>query len=112
MYYQPEIETIKRSELQKLQVKRLKRSIDIALHSPFMLNFRRKGITSDSISIVEDIRKLPFTTKADLRGILSFRTGCYRYEKMSYDCTLQVERPVIRLLYVIHNMISTNGLTE
>lgn len=39
MYYQPEIETIKRSELQKLQVERLKRSIDIALHSPFMLKF-------------------------------------------------------------------------
>ena len=68
MYYQPEIETIKRSELQKLQVKRLKRSIDIALHSPFYAKILgEKGITSDSISTVEDIRKLPFTTKADLR---------------------------------------------
>lgn len=73
MYYQPEIETIKRSELQKLQVKRLKRSIDIALHSPFYAKILgEKGITSDSISIVEDIRKLPFTTKADLREYYPF----------------------------------------
>ena len=73
MYYQPEIETIKRSELQKLQVKRLKRSIDIALHSPFYAKILgEKGITSDSISTVEDIRKLPFTTKADLREYYPF----------------------------------------
>ena len=64
MYYQPEIETIKRSELQKLQVERLKRSIDIALHSPFYAKIlREKGITSDSISTVEDIRKLPSQQK-------------------------------------------------
>ena len=73
MYYQPEIETIKRSELQKLQVERLKRSIDIALHSPFYAKIlREKGITSDSISTIEDIRKLPFTTKADLREYYPF----------------------------------------
>ena len=73
MYYQPEIETIKRSELQKLQVERLKRSIDIALHSPFYAKILgEKGITSDSISTVEDIRKLPFTTKADLREYYPF----------------------------------------
>lgn len=64
MYYQPEIETIKRSELQKLQVERLKRSIDIALHSPFYAKILgEKGNYIRSISTVEDIRKLPFTTK-------------------------------------------------
>ena len=79
MYYQPEIETIKRSELQKLQVERLKRSIDIALHSPFYAKILgEKGITSDSISTVEDIRKLPFTT---FKRILSFRIDRHRHEK-------------------------------
>ena len=73
MYYQPEIETIKRSELEKLQVERLKKSIDIALHSPFYAKILgEKGITSASISTVEDIRKLPFTTKADLREYYPF----------------------------------------
>ena len=73
MYYQPEIETIKRSELEKLQVERLKKSIDIALHSPFYAKILgEKGITSASISTVEDIRKLPFTAKADLREYYPF----------------------------------------
>lgn len=68
LYFQPEIETMKRADLEALQIKRLKESIRIALHSPFYkARFGEKGITPDSIRSLEDIQKLPFTTKNDLR---------------------------------------------
>ena len=66
--FQPEIETMKRADLEALQIKRLKESIRIALHSPFYkARFGEKGITPDSIRSLEDLQKLPFTTKNDLR---------------------------------------------
>lgn len=68
LYFQPEIETMKRADLEALQIKRLKESIRIALHSPFYkARFGEKGITPDSIRSLEDLQKLPFTTKNDLR---------------------------------------------
>lgn len=68
LYFQPEIETMKRADLKALQIKRLKESIRIALHSPFYkARFGEKGITPDSIRSLEDLQKLPFTTKNDLR---------------------------------------------
>ena len=66
--WQPEIEKMPREQLRELQVKKLKESINVALKSPF---YKKKlgdlGITADSIETPEDIRKLPFTTKQDLR---------------------------------------------
>lgn len=68
LYFQPEIETMKRADLEALQIKRLKESIRIALHSPFYkARFGEKVITPDSIRSLEDLQKLPFTTKNDLR---------------------------------------------
>lgn len=68
LYFQPDIETMKRADLEALQIKRLKESIRIALHSPFYkARFGEKGITPDSIRSLEDLQKLPFTTKNDLR---------------------------------------------
>ena len=67
-YWQPELETMPREQLEALQVKKLKESIRIALNSPF---YKKRlgdlGITPDSINGLEDLRKIPFTTKQDLR---------------------------------------------
>ena len=66
--WQPEIEKMPREQLRELQVKKLKESINVALKSPF---YKKRlgdlGITADSIQTPEDIRKIPFTTKQDLR---------------------------------------------
>lgn len=68
-YYQPEIETMSRPELEKLQVERLKKTIEIAMKSPFYGKlYKEKGISPDTIKTIDDIRKLPFTTKEDLRS--------------------------------------------
>ncbi|MBP5366117.1 MAG: phenylacetate--CoA ligase [Bacteroidales bacterium] len=67
-YYQPEIETMSRKDLEALQLERLKWTVAQALKSPFYKKrFGEKGITADSIQSLDDLRKLPFTTKQDLR---------------------------------------------
>lgn len=62
-----------RKELEALQVKKLRQSIEISLRSPF---YKKRlgdlGITPDSIQTIEDIRKIPFTTKQDLRDNYPF----------------------------------------
>lgn len=72
-YFQPEIETMPRQQLENLQVERLKKTIEIAIKSPFYSKlYKEKGITPDTIKTIADIRKLPFTTKEDLRNNYPF----------------------------------------
>ena len=67
--WQPEIEKMPREQLRQLQVKKLKETINVCLNSPFYKKrLGELGITADSINTPEDIRKIPFTTKADLRS--------------------------------------------
>ncbi|MDL2222633.1 phenylacetate--CoA ligase [Bacteroidales bacterium OttesenSCG-928-M11] len=73
MYWQKDIETIERSKLEKLQVERLRETISRAKQSPFYSQvLKEKGITPDLIQSIEDISKLPFTTKEDLRSNYPF----------------------------------------
>ncbi len=67
MYWE-EFETLPRFKLEKLQVERLKKTLEFASQSPFYGElFKQKGIFENSIKNVEDVRNLPFTTKQDLR---------------------------------------------
>ena len=66
--WQPEIEKMPRKQLEELQVKKLKDTINVCLQSPFYKKrLGELGITADSINSLEDLRKIPFTTKQDLR---------------------------------------------
>jgi phenylacetate-CoA ligase len=70
LYWNRESETMERDRLEKQQLADLKTSIGRAFHTPFY-NERLKeaGITSpDDISGLEDLKKIPFTTKEDLRS--------------------------------------------
>ncbi|MDD5347412.1 MAG: phenylacetate--CoA ligase [Candidatus Omnitrophica bacterium] len=68
-YWEKEIETIDRTSLKKLQLKRLKESVAVALKTPFYkARLKKAGITGpDDIKHWEDYKKIPFTTKDDLR---------------------------------------------
>ena len=67
-YWPPELETMPRQQLEALQVEKLRRTIDICLQSPFYKRvLGERGITSDTIKTIDDVRRLPFTTKQDLR---------------------------------------------
>ena len=68
-YYQPEIETASREQIRAWQDERLVRQVRHVWDSvPY---YRKKmealGLTPDDIRGVDDLKKLPFLTKADLR---------------------------------------------
>lgn len=72
-YYQSEIETISREDLHVLQSERLKKSLEVAVRSPFYSKkYKELGIDINSIESVDDLSKLPFTTKDDLRSNYPF----------------------------------------
>lgn len=72
-YWQEDIETMSREKLNALQLDRLKRTIEQAAHSPFYSRvFKDGGITAESIRSLDDLKKLPFTTKDDLRANYPF----------------------------------------
>ncbi len=72
-YWQAELETMPRAQLEQLQTEKLRQTITICLQSPFYKRvLGERGITADSIKTVDDVRKLPFTTKQDLRDNYPF----------------------------------------
>ena len=68
-YWDKEIETMNREELEALQLERLRKTVDQALKTEYYSNrLPGCGISSGSdIKNLSDLRKLPFTTKNDLR---------------------------------------------
>ena len=67
-YFNPELETMPREALEKLQMERLKKTIDLCMNVDFYKRrFKELGITPDDIRTLDDVRRLPFTTKEDLR---------------------------------------------
>jgi phenylacetate-CoA ligase len=69
MYWKPDIETLPADQLQALQVQRLRDTLTRAAQSPFYgEQYARLGISANSIRTIDDIRRLPFTTKDDLRN--------------------------------------------
>ncbi|WP_428565192.1 MAG: phenylacetate--CoA ligase family protein [Solidesulfovibrio sp. DCME] len=61
-------ETLSRPEITALQLTRLRDTLAKAAKSPFYGDlFSRLGVTPDTVSSLDDVRRLPFTTKQDLR---------------------------------------------
>jgi len=68
-YWNEAQETSSRNTLKRLQLQRLRQVIDRALKTPFYkARLRRAGISgSRDIKTLDDLKKVPFTTKDDLR---------------------------------------------
>ncbi len=68
-YYQPEIETASREQIAAWQSERLVRQVKHVWDNvpAYRKKMEEKGLTPDDIKGVEDLHKLPFVTKADLR---------------------------------------------
>jgi phenylacetate-CoA ligase len=72
-YWQEEFETMSRQDLEKLQLKRLRKTIEEAGSSPFYQNiFSENNLSVDTVQTLEDLKKFPFTTKDDLRNNYPF----------------------------------------
>ncbi len=73
MYLHPEIETLTRPQLAELQLERLQKTVQHCMNSPFYKKrFEENGLTPEAIKTLDDLRKIPFTTKQDLRDTYPF----------------------------------------
>ena len=74
MYYQPEIETMSREDLQALQLERLQALVKRVYEKiPFYKeSFDKAGVNPADIKSLSDLTKLPFTVKQDMRDAYPF----------------------------------------
>ena len=90
-YYQPEIETMPVEDIKKLQSEKLVKQVKHVYDNvPYYRNLMdEKGVKPEDIKGIEDISKLPFLTKADLReayptGLLAVpQKDCVRIQSTS-----------------------------
>ena len=68
-YYQKEIETASRDEILSIQNEKIRKQVKHVYENvPYYRNLmEEKGLTPEDIQGVDDIKKLPFLSKADLR---------------------------------------------
>lgn len=68
-YYQQEIETMPREDMIKLQSEKLVKQVKHVYDNVpyYRAKMEEKGVTPDDIHGIEDLKKLPFLSKADLR---------------------------------------------
>ena len=68
-YWNKNIETISRSELKKFQFKLLKENVEFCYNNTafYRNKFKNVGISPVDIKTLDDVQKLPFTVKDDLR---------------------------------------------
>ena len=68
-YYQPEIETMPYEQLRKLQNERLVKQVRHVWENVpyYRKKMEEKGVTPDDIQSIDDLHKLPFLKKDDLR---------------------------------------------
>ena len=72
-YLHEEMETMTRKQISALQLERLQATVRHCMNSPFYKQrFEEIGLKPEDIKSLDDIRKIPFTTKADLRDTYPF----------------------------------------
>lgn len=74
MIFNEEFETLPREALEALQLKRLQQVVKRVYHTVghYKRAFDEAGVTPDDINTLDDMRKLPFTIKQDLRDNYPF----------------------------------------
>ena len=74
MYWNESIECMSREQLREIQSRRLKKIVSYVYHNtPFYRKkFQEMDLTPDDIQSIDDITKLPFTNKTDLRDTYPF----------------------------------------
>ena len=81
-YFNPEMELLSRSEIEALQLRRLRETVERCTQSPFYKRrFAEMKLDPESIRSLDDVRRLPFTTKHDPRDNYPFGFAAVPLEK-------------------------------
>ena len=76
------METMTRPEIEKLQLERLQKTVLHCMNSPFYKKrFEENNLKPEDIKSLDDLRKIPFTTKQDLRDTYPFGIASVPLEK-------------------------------
>lgn len=82
MYLHKELETLSRDQIELLQLERLQKTVAHCMNSKFYKQrFDELGLTPQDIRSLEDLQKIPFTTKQDLRDNYPFGLASVPLEK-------------------------------
>ena len=82
MYLHKELETLTRPEIEKLQLERLQKTVRHCMNSPFYKQrFAENHLSPEDIRSLDDLQKIPFTTKQDLRDTYPFGLTSVPLEK-------------------------------
>lgn len=82
MYWQKDIETAPREDLERLQLERLWHTVAMASGADFYRQrFSEAGFQPQSLRSLDDLRRIPFTTKEDLRSGFPYRFLCVGLEQ-------------------------------
>ena len=72
-YLHPEFETLSVFQIRELQLQRLQATVRHCMNSPFYKKrFEEIGLKPEDIKSLDDLKKIPFTTKQDLRDTYPF----------------------------------------
>ena len=112
LYWQKDLETMPRAELEAYQLKKLKACMVQAARSPFYGKvFREKNINPENLHSIQDITSLPLTTKEDLRG--NFPYGFLTVPKneiVRMHCTSGTTGNPTMIFYNRHDLESWSNL--
>ncbi len=74
MFFQKDIETMPRKDIEALQLERLRHVVDYCYNNVPFYNKRlsEAGVTADKIKVLSDVQYIPFTTKDDIRDNYPF----------------------------------------
>ena len=83
MYLHPEMELMSRDEIKSLQLQRLKETIKLCMNASFYKKrFEEAGLKPEDIQTLDDLKRIPFTTKQDLRDNYPFGICAVPLEKV------------------------------
>lgn len=72
-FFDEKMETMTRAQIEALQLERLQATVQHCMNSPFYRNrFEEAGLKPEDIKTLDDISRIPFTTKQDLRDTYPF----------------------------------------
>ena len=81
-FFNPEFEALSRGEIEALQTERLQKTVAHCMNSPFYKKrFEENGLKPQDIKSLNDLQKIPFTTKQDLRDTYPFGIASVPLEK-------------------------------
>jgi len=72
-FFNPEMETLTRDQIRALQTERLQKTVAHCMNSDFYRErFRQAGLKASDIRTLDDLKRIPFTSKQDLRDTYPF----------------------------------------